>query len=102
VTRRPPVRTRFPYTTLFRSLQAVESKHASLEAVQKAALGQSDENVRRWLESGGLADRARVAQSLEVESGWARAVETVLGRYLQADRKSTRLNSSHVKNSYAV
>ncbi|HLT92420.1 MAG TPA: chromosome segregation protein SMC [Woeseiaceae bacterium] len=66
------------------ALQAVESKHASLEAVQKAALGQSDENVRRWLESGGLADRARVAQSLEVESGWARAVETVLGRYLQA------------------
>jgi chromosome segregation protein len=66
------------------ALQAAEGKRTSLEAVQKAALGQSDENVRRWLESGGLADCARVAQSLEVESGWARAVETVLGRYLQA------------------
>src|SRR5690606_38430587 len=66
------------------AVQAAEGKYTSLEAVQKAALGQSDENVQRWLEGSGLAECARVAQSLEVESGWARAVETVLGRYLQA------------------
>ncbi len=66
------------------ALQAAESKYTSLEAVQKAALGQSDEHVQSWLEASGLADAKRVVQSLEVEEGWARAVETVLGQYLQA------------------
>lgn len=66
------------------SLQQAESKYTSIEAVQKAALGESDENVRAWLESNGLQDRSRVAQVLDVESGWERAVETVLGQYLQA------------------
>ena len=66
------------------ALQAAEAKFTSVEATQKAALGESDENVRAWLESNGLQDNSRVAQVLDVESGWERAVETVLGRYLQA------------------
>ncbi len=66
------------------ALQATESKYTSLQAVQKAALGQSDEHVQSWLAANGLADAKRVVQSLEVEDGWARAVETVLGQYLQA------------------
>ena len=66
------------------ALQASEAKYASLEAVQKAALGQSNEVVQSWLESSGMGSNQRVAQSLEVESGWERAVETVLGDYLQA------------------
>src|SRR5690606_20256441 len=33
---------------------------------------------------------------------YQKAIETILQRKLQADRKSTRLNSSHVKSSYAV
>ncbi len=66
------------------ALQAAEGKYTSLQAVQKAALGQSDEHVQGWLAANGLADGKRVVQSLEVEEGWARAVETVLGQYLQA------------------
>ncbi len=65
-------------------LQAVEAKYASLEAVQKAALGQGDEAIQSWLQATGLDENQRVAQSLDVESGWERAVETVLGEYLQA------------------
>lgn len=65
-------------------LQGVQAKYASLEAVQKAALGQGDEGVQRWLQTAGLAENPRVAQSLDVESRWQRAVETVLGEYLQA------------------
>ena len=65
-------------------LQEEQAKYASLEAVQKAALGQSDEGIQSWLEAVGLQENARVAQSLDVESGWERAVETVLGEYLQA------------------
>jgi chromosome segregation protein len=65
-------------------LQTSQAKFASLEAVQKAALGQSDENIQSWLSSSGFDGANRVAQSLEVEEGWERAVETVLGDYLQA------------------
>ncbi|MGH8193048.1 MAG: chromosome segregation protein SMC [Woeseiaceae bacterium] len=66
------------------TLQAAESKYASLDAVQKAALGQSDEGIQSWLEMSSLQNNSRVVQTLDVEEGWARAVETVLGQYLQA------------------
>lgn len=66
------------------SLQTAQGKYASLEALQQAALGEGDESVRKWLESSELGDHQRVAQQLDVEDGWQRAVETVLGDYLQA------------------
>jgi chromosome segregation protein len=66
------------------SLQVVESKYASLDAVQKAALGESNEAVQNWLQSAGLQDHARVVKMLDVDDGWDRPVETVLGLYLQA------------------
>jgi chromosome segregation protein len=56
----------------------------SLEALQKAAFGASSGKASQWLESAGLAARPRAAQSLQVEGGWERAVETVLGDYLEA------------------
>jgi chromosome segregation protein len=66
------------------ALQGVQGKYASIEAVQKAALGQSDAGIKSWLEATGLEQNQRVAQSMDVDSGWERAVETVLGDYLQA------------------
>ena len=65
-------------------LQVSQAKLASLEAVQKAALGQSDEGIQSWLAASAIDGSRRVAQTLEVEAGWERAVETVLGDYLQA------------------
>ena len=65
-------------------LQATQGKHASLEALQKAALGEGDEGIQDWLENAGLEQNRRVAQTLDVEDGWDRAIETVLGDYLQA------------------
>ena len=38
----------------------------------------------QWLSAAGLAGRPRLAAALEVEGGWERAVETVLGDYLEA------------------
>jgi chromosome segregation protein len=66
------------------TLLDAESRYASMEAIQKAALGAGDETVQSWLEASGLKDAERVAQSIEVEDGWETAVETVLGDYLQA------------------
>ena len=66
------------------TLQAAQGKYASLEALQTAALGDSDGDIQSWLESSGLEKNRRVAQSLDVESGWEKCIETVLGSYLQA------------------
>ncbi len=66
------------------ALRTVESRYASMEAVQKAALGEGNENIQAWLEAAGMADGTRLAQTLSVDDGWERAVETVLGDYLQA------------------
>ena len=65
-------------------LQAAQGKLASLEALQNAAMGVGDEGVKRWLKNTGLGSNRRVAQMLDVASGWEKAVETVLGDYLQA------------------
>ena len=66
------------------TLQDANGKYASLEALQKAALGDGDEGIKSWLENSGLDSNHRVAQKLNVESGWEKAIETVLGDYLQA------------------
>ena len=64
-------------------LQQEKGRLASLEALQQDALASSEEG-RAWLERTGLTDKPRLATQLKVESGWERAVETVLGEYLEA------------------
>ncbi len=66
------------------ALQNVESKYASLKALQDAAIGVGDDGVKEWLAGAGLEHNRRVAQTLTVAAGWEKAVETVLGDYLQA------------------
>src|SRR3712207_7202384 len=89
MTRRPPRSTLFPYTTLFRPADA-EGRH-------------SEEHHHR--------DGAQVqGESAEETPGdHAGSVRRPLGddrgrgaRDRRADRKSTRLNSSHANISYAV
>ncbi|QQD24544.1 chromosome segregation protein SMC [Venatoribacter cucullus] len=65
-------------------LSQMLNRKATLDALQKAALGQGSEAVSHWLESHQLARKPRLAEQLQVEAGWERAVETVLGNYLQA------------------
>src|SRR5437667_1111424 len=74
--RRPPRSTLFPYTTLFRSTGYYDQRVAQLRERLRQA---PDERDARW------------------ELGRAYAI---LGQY--EDRKSTRLNSSHITISYAV
>src|SRR5699024_12779009 len=87
LTRRPPRSTLFPYTTLFRS--------GSAGKLQQAHAG----GMNRVLDHIGHAlDALRHALA-------HRLVEYFLGQInhpFHLDRKSTRLNSSHVSISYAV
>src|SRR2546426_6024235 len=89
--RRPPRSTLFPYTTLFRSVQG-EAVGARPDDHRVLALVHTDLGNRRV---------ARFFHRVEQEpvgllSGLFR--RSKIGR----DRKSTRLNSSHLVISYAV
>src|SRR5262245_64347582 len=89
---RPPGATLFPYTTLFRSdaeLDGIRVRVGVVEPVGRVDLG---------LELDRLDGRALQPQC-------HRAVAALAGGRLhlqRADRKSTRLNSSHLGISYAV
>src|SRR4051812_49873945 len=76
--RRPPRSTLFPYTTLFRSAHPAWNKQPT--------------GTFAWLHSVFFVD---------VQRGWAAGSKGAL-LSTKKDRKSTRLNSSHMSISYAV
>src|SRR2546421_6683160 len=89
--RRPPRSTLFPYTTLFRS---AEDLFVDLGGVDPGL----DEPPRRLDQ---LGPAAVVERDPEVEPFVRRGL-LLEPLHLGADRKSTRLNSSHDQISYAV
>ncbi len=64
--------------------QEALGSQVSTEALQQAALGKVSGKVTQWLKAQSLDLKPRVAQQLRVDRGWERAVETVLGAYLEA------------------
>jgi chromosome segregation protein len=62
----------------------VRGQLASLETLQRAALGQRSEQISGWLKTHGLQAAPRLAQEIQAEPGWEHAVETALGKYLEA------------------
>src|SRR5690242_21555537 len=81
--RRPPRSTLFPYTTLFRSLSL--ASRGELTMTEAKIVGGSEADRRKLLE---LHEQYLVANG---KFDWP-----------GIDRKSTRLNSSHMSISYAV
>ena len=65
-------------------LQQVQGRKASLEALQQAAKGEGNAAVSHWLESHQLSRKKRLSETIHVENGWEKAVEMVMGNYLQA------------------
>src|SRR3712207_8627179 len=82
--RRPPRSTLFPYTTLFRSREFLETMREQVERLTRLTTDLLD--LSR-LDAGRL--------TLEHEP-------LDLAEVADVDRKSTRLNSSHANISYAV
>src|SRR3712207_8007709 len=80
--RRPPRSTLFPYTTLFRSRESY---------------------VGPWLpEPVPTEGEPDPVDKVTLDESVSYALLTVLEQLSPADRKSTRLNSSHANISYAV
>ena len=65
-------------------LQTARGRHASLEALQHAALGQEESAASGWLARLGLNKSRRLGESLQVEAGWETAVETALTGFLDS------------------
>src|SRR5690606_41620794 len=96
--RRPPRSTLFPYTTLFRSQpQGTPMAEIDDRMVRLQVAGTKPEDSGKGV--ARLSQRA--FDALGINEGEIIAIQ---GKRLTAalDRKSTRLNSSHVKISYAV
>src|SRR5256885_5681186 len=90
--RRPPRSTLFPYTTLFRSRQRV-----------RAARGRHRRPVGGHPEAWRVSLRSRPsALRVRRRGGAARRPSATHRDIGGRDRKSTRLNSSHLVISYAV
>src|SRR5690606_41948244 len=97
--RTPPSSARFPYTTLFRSrLRGQQLEEDGLVGVQ-AVLGLVEDHAALVVD-GLLGALLAVVGGQVVHEHAARA--QLLEPRGGEDRKSTRLNSSHVKISYAV
>jgi len=64
--------------------ERARAEQTALEALQRAALTHDAGSESEWLAGAGLSARPRVTETLEVQSGWERAVETALGEYLEA------------------
>src|SRR5690606_42011304 len=83
----PPRSTLFPYTTLFRSSGLIDSTQCN------------DPDFRKLLSDACAKFNSVSVREIDVQQNDVR-----IGILFQKfkDRKSTRLNSSHVKISYAV
>src|SRR5438477_8828523 len=82
--RQPPISTLFPYTTLFRS------------RLDRLAIGLAERDPRQQIRQEHTHAGRRAGAQCQSSQ-----IQTVIGDG-QADRKSTRLNSSHMSISYAV
>src|SRR5256885_11488583 len=90
--RRPPRSTLFPYPTLFRSApsQSGRARHA-------------DGPFKKIASLGSAAEKRRYIDNHRQELGSISKARQVVGLPSSTlDRKSTRLNSSHLVISYAV
>src|SRR2546426_9369004 len=91
--RRPPRSTLFPYTTLFRSVRIQSRKDRSFPRI-------IDRPGRKSVMKVGVI--VRFAAEVAVVQATGSGVKDILHRRIGLDRKSTRLNSSHLVISYAV
>src|SRR2546430_11361382 len=85
--RRPPRSTLFPYTTLFRSPDHPRRRARQRVAAVQLGVEQLDQALGQRRDHADLAQRGYTVGHADLDG---------------ADRKSTRLNSSHSQISYAV
>src|SRR5699024_12323821 len=98
----PPRSTPFPYTTLFRSTLAVKFSTAWSFLVPEI-MNIDEAELKSWMEDRRLSEFAFDLEKLNSRRDHVLSdkEEKLMARAGEVDRKSTRLNSSHVSISYA-
>src|SRR5690606_39512538 len=99
---RPPSTPPFPYTTLFRSLFCNQDVTGPDLPLQRLAVEETELLAVRFLErvdERKILHRRRADADLHARCGEGDGGGSVDGGDCVQDRKSTRLNSSHVKIS---
>src|SRR5690606_41576127 len=99
---RPPRSTLFPYTTLFRSTNKTQWLYLPSEIAPTASTGLINKIYLRVGSTSGATSFTNLKVSIGTTTQTATTSTFVTGLqqcYLAPDRKSTRLNSSHVKIS---
>lgn len=71
-------------TRLTKELRDLQARHASMEALQQIAFRKDNNEMKSWLTDNNLQNHTRLAQIIDVETGWERAFEIVLATYLDA------------------
>lgn len=64
--------------------QAKKGRLASLKTLQEAALGKDQKSLNDWLAKNNLTNCSRLGEVINIESGWEKALETILKDYLKA------------------
>src|SRR5690606_40152157 len=97
-----PLPPPFPYTTLFRSQHAapVPARNLLTRALRLTVLAEFHEDGRQRHQLRAIGKVTRLEDLLPIKEA-CRLYEAFLDPISPGDRKSTRLNSSHVKISYA-
>src|SRR5690606_41942511 len=95
--RPPPRPTLFPYTTLFRSRKRHRDALFDQPSGGNRRIARSRGDVNLEAKAGCLQGTGEHGEQAQGPPGVRRGIEDH-----PEDRKSTRLNSSHVKISYAV
>src|SRR2546426_8682129 len=97
--RRPPRSTLFPYTPLFRSIEAGDVASEPLARLHKLVVTDDVVERNRQQLCGLIGSEGRYPPA---DGSQAWRLDAQIRRLWLKDRKSTRLNSSHLVISYAV
>src|SRR5699024_12347459 len=98
----PPCSTLFPYTTLFRSKTSEYGVQLREKQKAKYTYGVLERQFRNLFEKASRTKGVKGEVLLQLLEARLDNVVFRLGIAPTRDRKSTRLNSSHVSISYAV
>ena len=76
-------------------LQSLSGKLSSLEVLQRAGLGKDNNSKamkrqKEWLSKRGLDSIQPIAESIQIENGWEKALEIVLGDFLQSKQLESK------------
>jgi chromosome segregation protein len=67
-----------------KDLRTLETELIKLKAKQEAVLANDNKSSQDWLNRHHLDSHKKLAQKIEVESGWEKAAEVVLDKYLDS------------------